>query len=120
MEEAQNEPDIHWLITIPRINIQLIATTHSLATRYIYSKKLYSFLVRKSYHVSQVGNGDLDHAYWGRPEDMTMNRPAYSVTTSAPGSDVAGETAAALAAGSIAFSQTGESRPLVSIVALLI
>nr|AOV94256.1 cellulase [Antipaluria urichi] len=51
----------------------------------------------------QVGNGDIDHAWWGRPEDMTMERPAYKLTESAPGSELAGETAAALAAASIVF-----------------
>nr|AGP76406.1 endo-beta-1,4-glucanase 1 [Globitermes sulphureus] len=51
----------------------------------------------------QVGQGDVDHAYWGRPEDMTMARPAYKIDTSRPGSDLAGETAAALAATSIVF-----------------
>ncbi|KDR10771.1 hypothetical protein L798_15338, partial [Zootermopsis nevadensis] len=51
----------------------------------------------------QVGQGDVDHAYWGRPEDMTMSRPAYKIDTSHPGSDLAGETAAALAAASIVF-----------------
>ena len=29
----------------------------------------------------QVGNGGIDHAYIGRPEDMTVERPAYSLTT---------------------------------------
>nr|AGP76409.1 endo-beta-1,4-glucanase 2 [Hospitalitermes bicolor] len=52
----------------------------------------------------QVGQGDVDHAYWGRPEDMTMARPAYKIDTSRPGSDLAGETAAALAAASIVFN----------------
>jgi hypothetical protein len=33
----------------------------------------------------QVGQGELDHAYWGRPEDMTMARPAYKIDTSRPG-----------------------------------
>jgi hypothetical protein len=33
----------------------------------------------------QVGQGDLDHAYWGRPEDMTMARPAFKIDTSRPG-----------------------------------
>nr|AMH40379.1 glycoside hydrolase family 9 [Ramulus artemis] len=51
----------------------------------------------------QVGQGSSDHAYWGRPEDMTMARPAWKITASAPGSDLAGETAAALAAASIVF-----------------
>ncbi|XP_041377746.1 uncharacterized protein LOC121390094 [Gigantopelta aegis] len=52
---------------------------------------------------AQVGNATLDHDYWGRPEEMSMARPAFSVTTSSGGSDVSAETAAALAAGSIAF-----------------
>jgi hypothetical protein len=47
----------------------------------------------------QVGDGTLDHNYWGRPEQMTMARPAWSLTTSRPGSDLAAETAAAFAAG---------------------
>ncbi|CAL4181265.1 unnamed protein product, partial [Meganyctiphanes norvegica] len=51
----------------------------------------------------QVGNGKLDHDSWGRPEDMTMARPAYKIDTNNPGSDLAGETAAALAAASILF-----------------
>jgi hypothetical protein len=33
----------------------------------------------------QVGQGDVDHAFWGRPEDMTMPRPAYKIDTSRPG-----------------------------------
>lgn len=51
----------------------------------------------------QVGDGTLDHNYWGRPEEMTMNRPAFFISASNPGSDLAGETAAALAATSIVF-----------------
>jgi len=54
----------------------------------------------------QLGNGHEDHAFWGRPEDMQMWRPAYKITAGSPGSDLAGETAAAMAAGSIAFRQT--------------
>jgi len=34
---------------------------------------------------SKVGDGNSDHAYWGRPEDMTMARPAWATTTTAPG-----------------------------------
>jgi len=29
--------------------------------------------------VGQIGNGDADHAFWGRPEEMSMQRPAYKV-----------------------------------------
>ena len=51
----------------------------------------------------QVGDGYADHGFWGRPEDMTMSRPSFAITKSSPGSDLAGETAAALAAGSMVF-----------------
>jgi hypothetical protein len=27
----------------------------------------------------QVGKGDLDHVYWGRPENMTMPKPAFKM-----------------------------------------
>ena len=50
-----------------------------------------------------MGDGYIDHDYWGRPEDMTMSRPAWAITESAPGSELAGETAAAMAAASILF-----------------
>jgi endoglucanase len=53
----------------------------------------------------QVGRGDLDHAYWGPPEVMTMARPAYKIDRSCPGSDLAGEAAAALAATSLVFAK---------------
>jgi len=33
----------------------------------------------------QVGLGHLDHAFWGRPEDMTMARPAFKIDASNPG-----------------------------------
>ena len=36
-------------------------------------------------YYGQVGEGQLDHAYWGRPEDMTMPRPAFKIDTSRPG-----------------------------------
>ncbi|KAK8724409.1 hypothetical protein OTU49_011058, partial [Cherax quadricarinatus] len=57
----------------------------------------------------QVGEGNTDHAYWGRPEDMTMSRPSYKIDQSRPGSDLAGETAAALAAASIVFKSSDSS-----------
>ena len=52
-----------------------------------------------------MGESDSDHAYWGRPEEMTMPRPAYHITESGPGSDLAGETAAALAAASMVYRE---------------
>jgi len=51
----------------------------------------------------QVGNGTADHNWWGPAEVMPMARPAYKIDASKPGSDLAGETAAALAASSIIF-----------------
>ena len=29
----------------------------------------------------QVGDGGMDHSFWGRPEDMTMARPCKVVNT---------------------------------------
>ncbi|KAH9794633.1 Endoglucanase 8 [Citrus sinensis] len=51
----------------------------------------------------QVGDAFSDHNCWERPEDMDTLRTAYKIDVSHPGSDVAGETAAALAAASIVF-----------------
>jgi hypothetical protein len=51
----------------------------------------------------QVGDGDKDHAFWGAAEIMQMDRPAFKVDAANPGSDLAGETAAALAALSMVF-----------------
>ncbi len=53
----------------------------------------------------QVGNGNLDHAWWGSAEKMKMQRPSYKIDASCPGSDLAGETAAAMAASSIVFKK---------------
>lgn len=50
-----------------------------------------------------MGDGASDHYCWERAEDMTTPRTAYKLDSSHPGSDLAGETAAALAAASIAF-----------------
>lgn len=51
----------------------------------------------------QIGKGADDHSFWGSPEVMTMARPAYSVSPSKPGSELAAETAAAMASSSIVF-----------------
>ncbi|XP_010477560.1 PREDICTED: endoglucanase 3 [Camelina sativa] len=50
-----------------------------------------------------VGDPNGDHKCWERPEDMDTPRTVYSVSPSNPGSDVAAETAAALAASSMVF-----------------
>lgn len=51
----------------------------------------------------QVGAGDEDHKWWGPAEVMQMERPAFKIDASCPGSDLAGETAAAMAASSLVF-----------------
>ncbi|XP_064995545.1 endoglucanase 23-like [Musa acuminata AAA Group] len=51
----------------------------------------------------QVGNPISDHNCWERPEDMDTARTVYNVSADRPGSEVAGETAAALAAASMVF-----------------
>ncbi|XP_011253654.2 endoglucanase 10-like [Camponotus floridanus] len=53
----------------------------------------------------QVGEFDLNEIFFGRPEDMSRNtfRPVYKIDAKHPGSDLAGETAAALAASSLVF-----------------
>ncbi|GBG61797.1 hypothetical protein CBR_g23757 [Chara braunii] len=57
----------------------------------------------------QVGDPELDHPCWLRPEDTTIPRKAMAVNASHPGSDVAGEMSAALAAASIALGNVNET-----------
>jgi len=57
----------------------------------------------------QVGSGSADHSWWGAPEVLNLTtrqaseRPSFKIDASCPGSDLAGETAAALAALSMVF-----------------
>ncbi len=57
----------------------------------------------------QVGNGSADHAWWGAAEVMQMARPAHRVDKNSPGSTVAGEAAAALAACAAVYSSIDKS-----------
>jgi len=59
--------------------------------------------------VGQIGDGYADHAEWESPENSNIDRPAFSITADAPGSDLAAETAAALASSSIFFRMTGDA-----------
>ncbi|XP_050459002.1 endoglucanase A-like [Cataglyphis hispanica] len=63
--------------------------------------------VSKNVLYGQVGDFNADHVFWGRPEELPNNivRPAYKIDPEHPGSDLAGETAAALAASSIVFEK---------------
>jgi len=56
----------------------------------------------------QVGDGGLDHSFWGPAESVEsqMKRPSAKIDSAHPGSDLAGEAAAALAAASIVFMPT--------------
>lgn len=58
--------------------------------------------------VAQVGLGEIEHDWWGRPEDLLRDyeRIGIPVNTTHPGSDVAGSTAAALAATSVIFRES--------------
>jgi endoglucanase len=51
----------------------------------------------------QVGNGGIDHGWWGPVEVYPRAAPAYKIDASCGGSDVAAETAAAMAAASLVF-----------------
>lgn len=53
----------------------------------------------------KVGDPGLDHKCWERPETMTERRPVTQVNTSFPGTEVAAETAAALASASLVFKE---------------
>ncbi|XP_045161147.2 endoglucanase A-like [Mercenaria mercenaria] len=57
----------------------------------------------------QVGDGTADHNFWGRPENMTMSRPAFKIDEQHPGSDMAAETAAAFAASYLIFKNEDPS-----------
>lgn len=54
----------------------------------------------------QVGDGNVDHSYWGRPEQQDQNRPSFAVTASNPGTELTGNYASALALASLAFRST--------------
>ena len=58
--------------------------------------------------VGQVGKIENDEQYWGRPEDMKVSRPVYFINETAPGSELAAETAAALAASFFLFRDQGD------------
>ncbi|KAK3231776.1 hypothetical protein Dsin_003657 [Dipteronia sinensis] len=56
----------------------------------------------------QVGDADADHKCWDRPETMSDKRPVNQINKTSPGSDVAAETAAALAAASLVFKKSSD------------
>ena len=56
-----------------------------------------------------MGDARSDHTCWERPEDMDTPRNVYKIEKNNPGSDVAAETAAALAAASLVFKKSDPS-----------
>ena len=54
----------------------------------------------------QLGGGGIDHAFWGASEVMTMARPAYKIDAANPGTELAAETASAMAAVSMLFADS--------------
>lgn len=69
-----------------------------------------SAYIEPSILYGQVGKGSSDHAWWGSAEVIEVSsraaadRPSYAISASCPGSDLAGETAAALAAIAMVFA----------------
>ncbi|KAL6215232.1 hypothetical protein ACLB2K_014663 [Fragaria x ananassa] len=58
---------------------------------------------RKKTLYVQVGDPNADHQCWVRPEDMKTPRTVLKIDENTPGSEIAGETSAAMAAASIVF-----------------
>nr|XP_039260058.1 uncharacterized protein LOC120336441 [Styela clava] len=56
--------------------------------------------------VGQIGHGQTDHNYWGRSEQMNIKRPTYIISDKNPGTELAAEVAAGLAAASVFLRPT--------------
>ncbi len=57
-------------------------------------------------HCYQVGDGDIDHAYWNSPEVDEMARPAFFLTAEKPQTDYVVSAAASLAINYLNFKDT--------------
>ncbi len=59
--------------------------------------------------IYQVGSW-MDHNFWGPPElfPSDMKRPSLEINATHPGSDIAGQVAAAMAAASMVFAPKGK------------
>lgn len=53
-----------------------------------------------------MGDPEIDHGCWQKPETMTEKRPLTEISADNPGTEVAAEMAAALASASLVFKQT--------------
>lgn len=54
----------------------------------------------------QVGDGDIDHAYWQSPETDSMERPAFFLTAEKPQTDYVASACASLAINYLNFKDT--------------
>jgi hypothetical protein len=57
----------------------------------------------------QVGDGQVDHSWWVAPEYIQYKYPSFKIDEKHPGTEVAAETAASLAAASILFKDVDSS-----------
>lgn len=57
-------------------------------------------------HCYQVGDGDIDHAYWNSPEVDRMARPAFFLTAEKPQTDYVASAAASLAINYLNFRES--------------
>lgn len=57
-------------------------------------------------HCYQVGDGDIDHAFWQAPEIDAMARPAFFLTAEKPQTDYVASAAASLAVNYLNFKDT--------------
>ncbi len=57
-------------------------------------------------HCYQVGDGDIDHAYWNSPEIDEMDRPAFFLTGEKPQTDYVVSASASLAVNYLNFKDT--------------
>ncbi|MDE6021361.1 MAG: glycoside hydrolase family 9 protein [Ruminococcus sp.] len=57
-------------------------------------------------HCYQVGDGDIDHAFWNAPEIDDMSRPAFFLTKDKPQTDYVASAAASLAINYLNFKDT--------------
>jgi len=87
-------------------------TTNLLSNlKWAYDYMLKAYNPTTGVFYGQVGTGEDDHSYWCHERDWasTHVRPAFSINRTACGSDLAAETAAALAAGSIIWTKYGNN-----------
>ena len=69
------------------------------AVDYLYN----SYDAKRGTYVGQIGDPDIDHAYWGRPEQEKTVRPAYVYDRKMAASDLLAGVSAALTSASLVF-----------------